>query len=486
MYHYSKLGVIMKKVLFTLLLALLINALLFAQGPKYIFMFIGDGMGTTQTNAAQLYKNTLGNPEGSKLNLLTFPVQGMTTTKTTNGYITGSAAAGTALATGYKTNYGVISMDPSLNTVLETLAERAKALGRKVGIISSVSIDHATPAVFYAHQPLRTSYYEISIQLVESGFDFFGGGSVRNPIGKNGDQENIFDYAIANGYKVIRTQSEYETFAAQAKTAECEKVWVINEDIAGGATMYYAIDKKDTFDLADITKTAINYLDNDNGFFIMVEGGKIDWACHANDAASTIMDTLDFDEAIEEAMAFYSKHPNETLIVVTGDHETGGLTIGFAGTKYDLKPELISYQNESYDKFTTRMNQLKKKGRLVSFENDLMPIVEEAFGFSIDSTNATNPDMILSAYEVRQLKKAFEIFINGNASDEGASPLYAGYNPVAITCNHILSKKAGFGWTVYSHTGLPVATYALGNGQELFAGHYDNTDIAKILFSLLK
>jgi len=449
-------------------------------------MFIGDGMGTTQTNAAQIYKSTLGNAEGSKLNMLTFPVQGMTTTYSADAFITDSAAAGTALATGYKTNSGVISMDPSLNTVLETLAERAKDLGRKVGIISSVSIDHATPAVFYAHQESRRSYYEISRQLVESGFDFFGGGSVRNPTGKNGDQENIFDYATANGYKVIRTQSEYEAFDALAKTAEYEKVWVINEDIAGGATMYFAIDKKETFDLADITKTAINYLDNDKGFFIMVEGGKIDWACHANDAASAIMDTLDFDEAIKEAMAFYSKHPKDTLIVVTGDHETGGMTIGFGEATDDLKPELISYQNVSYDSFTTHINQLKKKGRLVSFENDLMPVVKQAFGLSLDPTNATNPDMILSAFEVKQLKNAFETFINGDPSTEETHLLYAGYNPVAITCTHILNQKAGFGWTVFSHTGVPVATYALGNGQELFSGSYDNTDIAKKLFSLLK
>jgi len=476
----------MKKVLLTLLLVLLISALFFAQGPKYIFMFIGDGMGTTQISAAQLYKNTLGKPEGSKLNMLTFPVQGMTTTYSAYSFITDSAAAGTALATGYKTISGVISMDPSLSIVLETLAERAKALGRKVGIISSVSIDHATPAAFYAHQESRSSYYEISRQLVESGFDFFGGGSVRNPTGKYGDQENIFDYATENGYKVIRTQSDYDAFDALAKTAEYEKVWVINEDIAGGSTMYYALDKKDTFDLADITKTAIDYLDNDNGFFIMVEGGKIDWACHANDAASAIMDTLDFDEAIKEAMAFYSKHPNETLIVVTADHETGGMTIGSNGVTDDLKPELISYQNVSYDRFTTHVNQLKKKERLVSFENDLMPVVENAFGLSLDSRNPTNPDMILSAYEVKQFKKAFETFINGDPSTEETHLLYAGYNPIAITCTHILNQKAGFGWTVFSHTGVPVATYALGNGQELFSGSYDNTDIAKKLFSLLK
>ncbi|MDN5360592.1 MAG: alkaline phosphatase [Thermotogaceae bacterium] len=476
----------MKKVLFTLLLVLLFSTMFFAQGPKYIFMFIGDGMGTTQTNAAQIYKSTLGNAEVPKLNMLTFPVQGMTTTYAANAFITDSAAAGTALATGYKTNSGIISMDPSLNTVLETLAERAKALGRKVGIISSVSIDHATPAVFYAHQASRSSYYEISRQLVESGFDFFGGGSVRYPTGKQGDQENIFDYAAANGYNVIQTQSEYEEFDAMAKTAEYEKVWIMNEEVDSGSAMYYALDKKETFDLADITKTAINYLDNDNGFFIMVEGGKIDWACHANDAAASIEDTLAFDKAIKEAMAFYSKHPNDTLIVVTGDHETGGLTIGFAGTQYDSNPELIRYQRESFDIFTARLNELKKAGNLNSFEQDLMPLVENAFGLYLNSSNASNPDLILSALEEKRLRAAFDAFINGIENDEETYLLYGGYNPVTMSCTRILNQKAGLGWTTYAHTGVPVVTYAMGNGQELFAGYYDNTEIAKNLFALLK
>lgn len=94
--------------------------------------------------------------------------------------------------------------------------------------------------------------------------------------------------------------------------------------------------------------------------------------------------------------------------------------------------------------------------------------------------------MILSVYEVKQLKKAFDTFIIGGASEEETYLLYRGYNPVALTCTHILNQKASFGWTVYSHTGVPVATYALGNGQELFSGSYDNTDIAKKVFSLLK
>ncbi len=476
----------MKKALISVLFVLLFSAVILAQGPKYIFMFIGDGMGIPQTNAAQIYQSTLGNAEVPKLNMLTFPVQGMTTTYAANAFITDSAAAGTALATGYKTNSGIISLDPSLNTVLETLAERAKILGRKVGIISSVSIDHATPAVFYAHQASRSSYYEISKQLVESGFDFFGGGSVRYPNGKKNDQENIFDYALTNGYHVIQTQSENERFDAMAKTADYDKVWVINENLDSSSAMQYAMDEQETFDLADITRTAINYLDNDNGFFIMVEGGKIDWACHANDAAASIKDTLDFDKAVKEAITFYNKHPNETLIIITGDHETGGLTIGFAGTKYNSNPELIRYQSESYDIFTNRLYELKNAGTLNSFEVELMPEVEKAFGLYLESSSAANPDMILSAYEEKQLRNAFDAFVNGVENDEEIYLLYGGYNPIAMTCTHILNQKSGLGWTTYAHTGVPVVTYAMGVGQELFGGYYDNTDIAKNLFALLK
>jgi alkaline phosphatase len=218
----------------------------------------------------------------------------------------------------------------------------------------------------------------------------------------------------------------------------------------------------------------------------MVEGGKIDWACHANDAAASIEDTLAFDKAIKEAMAFYSKHPNDTLIVVTGDHETGGLTIGFAGTQYDSNPELIRYQRESFDIFTARLNELKKAGNLNSFEQDLMPLVENAFGLYLNSSNASNPDLILSALEEKRLRAAFDAFINGIENDEETYLLYGGYNPVTMSCTRILNQKAGLGWTTYAHTGVPVVTYAMGNGQELFAGYYDNTEIAKNLFALLK
>lgn len=474
----------MKKVFFTLLLVLLVSTMFFAQGPKYIFYFIGDGMAITQSNAAQLLLSSLNDAETPKLNMYKFPVQGMTTTHAANAFITDSAAAGTALASGYKTNSGVIGLDPTLSNVLESISERVHNMGWKVGIISTVSIDHATPAAFYAHQASRSSYYEISRQLAESGFAFFGGGDVRYPNGKEGDQENIYDYAKENGYTVIKTQEEYEAF--DPKNPGTEKVWIINEGVVGGSAMPYSVDQPEEFDVEDITRTAINYLDNEKGFFLMVEAGKIDWACHANDAAGSIGDTIAFDNAIAAAMEFYRENPEDTLIVVTGDHETGGLTIGFAGTKYSSNPSLIAYQNGSQDAFTAMVSEMKENGELNSFE-DVLPAVEDFFGlYTKGDATAKNEELMLTALEVAQLEAAFNQFVNDKDVDDAAYLLYGYYNPIAITCTHILNNKAGLGWTTYSHTGVPVVTYAMGNGQEMFSGYYDNTDIAKYLFALVK
>ncbi|HPJ88493.1 MAG TPA: alkaline phosphatase [Thermotogota bacterium] len=471
----------MKKVLMTVAIVLLLTAALFAQGPKYVFLFIGDGMAMPQSNAAQLLESSLANVETPKLTMFKFPVQGMTTTHAANAFITDSAAAGTALATGYKTNSGVIGFDPTLSNALETIAERVNSMGWKVGVVSTVSIDHATPAAFYAHQASRSNYYEIARQLAESGFAFFGGGDIKYPTGKGKDQENVYEMAKTNGYEIINTQAGYEAF--DPKNPGSERVWIINEDLDGSKAMNYAVDNAPTFDVADITKTAIDFLDNDKGFFLMVEGGKIDWACHANDAAGSIGDTIAFDDAIAQAVEFYKENPEDTLIVVTGDHETGGLTIGFAGTQYAAYPELIANQKGSYDVFTAKVNTMKASGELKSFE-DVLPEITAFFGLYTE--DGENEALKLSAYETEQLEAAVDTFVNGSDNAEEAYLLYGGYNPIAMTCTHILNNKAGLAWTTYSHTGVPVVTYAMGNGQEMFSGYYDNTDIAKYLFALVK
>lgn len=184
--------------------------------------------------------------------------------------------------------------------------------------------------------------------MVASDFDYFAGGALLDPQGKEGDQESIYDKAEKAGYKVVKTQAE-----AEKVSAKDEKVVIIGEKLADSDSISYENDRASgEWALADYVSKGIEVLsDNDKGFFMMVEGGKIDWACHANDAGSTINDTIALADAVEEAVAFAKKHPDDTLILVTGDHETGGLTIGYAGTDYDTYLTNLSNQKISYAKF---------------------------------------------------------------------------------------------------------------------------------------
>ena len=466
----------MKKTLLLFSLVLLL-ALTVLAGPKYIFLFVGDGMALPQINAAQLFlSSSFEDAVAPKLSMLKFPVQGMTTTYSSNSFITDSASAGTAIATGKKTNDGVISLDPTLTEAYPTVAQFAKSKGMKVGIISSVSLDHATPAVFYAHQKSRNDYYEIGLQAVTSNFDLFGGGTFNRPDNRGKDRD-LFEIAVENGFTLIRTQAEFE-----ALNSVDGKVIITNEVTPSSGAMVYDIDRKNEFSLADITAKAIELLKNDSGFFIMVESGKIDWACHANDAAASVGDTIAFDRAIAEAIKFYNEHPEDTLIVVTGDHETGGLTLGFAGTKYVANVPAIGNQKMSYEAFDALLSSQKSEGKLNSFE-DLLSLVEDNFGLVATGRPQGIP---LDEAELARLQEAFGYYMSGSVPKNSRTYiLYGGYNPVSVTLTHILNEKAGLGWTSYSHTGVPVATFAMGVGQELFAGFYDNTDIGKNLFKLL-
>ncbi len=332
--------------------------------PKYIFLFIGDGMAWPQIQATEAFLSHINEQDSSNrvkknLQLTQLPVCGMATTQAYNRYITGSAAAGTALATGFKTSIGTISKAPDHSGNYETIAEMAKSKGMKVGIISSVSIDHATPACFYAHEPSRDNYNNIALQMATSGFDFFGGGFARGEFERSkssdpeGDAKSILDVMKEAGYKIANTKAELNS------TKPGQKCWAYSSYDADGA-LAYSIDRKETdISLAEFTSEAIRLLDHQNGFFVMVEGGKIDWACHANDASSAIHDVISFDEAIEVALQFQQSHPKETLIVATGDHECGALSLGHATTKYNTAFEILAYQKLSFELFTEKVNSWK-------------------------------------------------------------------------------------------------------------------------------
>ena len=478
--------------------------------PKYVFLFIGDGMSYPQVqltnyflsaNAAEGNAETVTVEDEEKtilssknnLTMMNFPVAGSAQTYDSTSFAPDSASTATSIATGNKTWSGSINVSEDFTQEYETIAEKLKAQkDYKIGIISSVNLNHATPAAFYAHQASRNSYYEIGQELVESGFDYFAGGALLSPTGEDESQKDLYTVAEEAGYKVVKTQAE-----AESLTAEDGKAIVIDEHLADSDSMSYQIDLQDgQWALADYVKKGIEVLDNEEGFFMMVEGGKIDWACHANDATSTITDTVALDNAVQEAVKFYEENPDETLIIVTGDHETGGLTIGYAGTDYDTFLTNFNNQKISFAKFDSDYVANYKQNK-TDFET-VMKDVTELFGLkapevegaattaqkdSADQHPESNDDgsLVMTQYEYDQLKAAYDTTMTRTGEEEEFAQdeyvKYGSYEPLTVTITHILNNKSGINFGSYAHTGLPVGVFVQGVGQEQFEGYYDNIEI---------
>lgn len=447
--------------------------------PKYIFLFIGDGMTYPQFTAASDYLGAVKSEnkvvDAENLAFMDFPVVGNATTFDASSFCPDSASTATSISTGFKTLSGVINMDTSKTLAYETVAEKLKKqLGYKVGIVSSVPINHATPAAFYAHQPSRNNYYEIGQELVNSNFDYFGGGDLLQVTGKENDKKSLYDLATEKGYKVVNTKQDILKL-----TAANQKTIAISPDVIGGALPYEVDRKTGELSLADFTRKGIDVLFNDKGFFMMVEGGKIDWACHANDAVASIQDTLAFDAAVQEAVKFYNKYPNDTLILVTGDHETGGMTIGFAGTQYSTYLPQLSEQSMSYEAFDAKIATYRTDK--TSFENVLKDVQKE-FGLVTEANKdqTAYENMVMTPYELKQLETAYALSMipsKERTLTDADKLLYGGYEPLSMAVTHLLNNKSGIGWTSYSHTGLPAAVFARGLGADMFGGSYDNTDL---------
>jgi alkaline phosphatase len=364
-------------------------------------------------------------------------------------------------------------MDVGKTKQFKTIAEYAHEAGRRVGIVSTVTLNHATPASFYAKVPSRSNYYDIAVQLAQSGFEFFGGGLIDQRTGKNKDQRDAVELALAAGYTYVETNEGFHALKAGAG-----KVIAVNAVIQDSGSMPYEIDRKPgDLSLADYTRKGIELLDNPAGFFFMVEGGKVDWSCHANDAGAAIGDVLALDAAIRVALDFARTHPDETLIVVTGDHETGGLTIGFAGTQYNTFFDKVAQQKRSYVAFDsevlkpyktrTAQNQAKLE--------DLLPAIQESFGIDFNA---------LSDVQKEQVRFAFQRSMGNEQQRSFAEDqylLYGGYEPLTVKLTQVMNQTAGIGWTSYAHTGVPVPTFAHGVHEETFGGYYDNTDIFRKL-----
>ena len=460
----------MKKL--SLLLSFLLLVLSgYAQQAKYVFYFIGDGMGVNQVLGTEMYRGELEGKIGvTPLWFTQFPYATTATTFSATNGVTDSAAAGTALATGNKTQNGTIGMKQDLQTEVSSVAVWAKNKGCRVGVTTSVSVDHATPAAFYAHDPSRGSYYKIGTDLYKAGFDFYAGSDFIDPNNKDnkdGNSENLYTMAEKNGYTIARGYKDY-----LKKCKKADKMILFQSEKASEkdrTAIPYAIDRtKDDLTLADITRSAINFLSKDlsKGFFLMVEGGKIDWACHSNDAATAFHEVADMDEAVKVAYEFYSQHPDETLIVVTADHETGGFVLGTGAYKLNL--QVLKNQKVSESGFTRILNELRKKyNNNVSWEK-VQQALKENFGF-------WDKVKLNEKQEERLLAKYNDTFKGKEAKLEKSE--YAQDEPLAAEAKRIIDEIALVGWTSGGHSAGYVPVFAIGAGADLFQGRIDNTEI---------
>ena len=405
--------------------------------PTNIIVMIGDGMGTEQIRAGRLFA-----PKGELALDRMDARPGLMTTHSASGKTTDSAAAATALATGHKTHNYAIAVDVDGNP-LETSLEHAKAGGMATGILSSVYIVDATPGVWAAHATDRGSYAEIAVQQARAGVEVILGGGRENylPEGERGTGgPDLIEELIGAGYEFVDTANAL----AASKTPDGRLLGLFSE-----SELTYALDRQHDANLreptlAQMTAKAIEVLRGDpDGFFLMVEGGAIDWRGHERDAAGVVQEMLAFDDAIAVAVGFAAED-NDTLLIVTADHETGDMDFGQnPNTRFIAS---ITATTEFIWNVIER-EEMTASEALLAYASigDLWPAL-------------TDPELA-----------AIEAF---------------GVNGVA----DVLSAREGVSWgwsgkEDAGHTNQKIPVYALGPGSEVFDGDdLDNTDVGRLIF----
>ena len=467
----------MLKKSISFLLFLCLTLATFAAGQaKYVFYFIGDGMGVNQVNGTQTFLAALQGRIGIQpLCFTSFPYAALITTYSGTNGVTDSAAAGTALATGHKTMNHALGVLADGETPIQSIAAGAKQAGAAVGVTTSVSVDHATPAAFYAHQAERSWYYRVGQDLIKAGFDFYAGSDFVDANGGK-DEPSLYEQCAGAGYTILRGYSDF-CAAMGGKGAKQQKMILLQPEEASKRdrkSLPYAIARAPESDLSlkQITQAGIQYLGKragKEGFFLMVEGGKIDFACHSNDAATVFREVMDMDGAIREALEFYKAHPDETLIVVTADHETGGIVLGRG--PYELHTDLLQYQQMSVEAYSVHVGKLcKEQGEALTWET-VEADLRANWGFG--------EGVKLSEKQWKRLRSDFESMQSGAAMD--ANSLYASVNRLADSARAIMAECALIGWQSGGHSNGYVPVFAIGVGAVNFHGQMDNTQISRVI-----
>lgn len=384
-----------------------------------IFM-IPDGYSSSYATNYRLYKG-----EESVMDPL---LVGMHRTYSANSEVTDSAAAGTAMATGTKTNNGVISIDPAGNK-LETILQAAEKSGKSSGLVATSTITHATPAVFASHVETRADEKGIAPQLLQNDVDVILGG------GKKYFSDELLNEAKHDGYEIVSDTQSLNDIKETNKL-----IGLFAED-----SLSPELDRELTEEpsLKEMTSAAIDVLSNDkDGFFLMVEGSQIDWAGHANDAAWAMKDSEAFEHAVEAALDF-AKKDKKTLVVIAGDHDTGGMSVGGYG-KSGANLEILKNVTATGDFMASQLNKER---------SNIQEVVLNYTGIK------------LSEAEINQVK-------------EDRNP--------AFQINSIISEHALVGWSHTGHTGTDIPVYAYGPQAHKFGGLIENTDFPQLMAEAMK
>ncbi|MEH7389937.1 alkaline phosphatase [Bacillus sp. JJ1474] len=387
---------------------------------KNVIFMVPDGYSASYATNYRWYKG--------EESILDSMLVGMHRTYSANTEVTDSAAAGTAMATGVKTNNGMISTTPD-GKELKTILQAAEEAGKASGLVATSTITHATPAVFASHVASRANEADIAPQLLENGVDVLLGG------GKKYFPESLLNEAKAQGYQFASNKEEL----ANVKKSD-KLIGLFAED---GMAPELDRDESDEPSLAEMTESALDALKQDkDGFFLMVEGSQIDWAGHDNDAAWAMKDSEAFEMAVAKAVDFAKKDGN-TLVVVAGDHDTGGMSVGGYG-KGDAKLEVLRQVTATGDFMESKLNA--------------------------DRSN---------------VKEIVKQYTNLDLTDAEAERIKAAKSP-SMTINQIVSERAIVGWSSTGHTGTDVPLYAFGPGSDLFRGLHENTDLPVLMGEAMK
>lgn len=432
------------------------------EAPKYIFYFIGDGMGLGHVASTDTYlKSEQG--DSASLLMLKFPISTICSTFSANSPVTDSAAAGTALATGSKTKNYMLGMNPD-SIPVESIAKFFHDKGYGIGLITNVCPDDATPGAFYSHVPNRNMFYEIGCQAAESDYEFIAGSRWRGA-----DGTDLMELMNQKGIQTLYGLDNINKI-------DSRRVVVLNTDTINNNSGYTIDNYNNSFDLSKLTNQCIKHLNEytPDKFFIMIEGGNIDWGGHANDGVTVIKEIINFNKAIFEAYDFYLKHPDETLIIVTADHETGGMTLGNNATGYNAFMNYARYVNMSKDKFSEYCKDLLSSNLDYSW-TEMKDFLNKNMGFW--------NYIPISSEDEKLLIDSFQITFNNHESMEDET-LYNTYNDFAVNVFAIIDKKCGFGWTSKAHTGNPVGLYCVGKEADKFKTVRDNTEIPILIKEL--